>query len=212
MQRLPVKIHSDEGTGLRKTAIYQFSWGPLLSSSQASWDRYFFWGCMPREDYKKEHSGFEKGNAVLDEFCSHMARQAAHVYTEGGLAMKVICQLRLGPITCGETSIACQTTCVRGAWLTTKMFHFLMKCKKQAGDKLLGLHVHGLQQGLFLWSLGATMRRSLPMIYFTFAIWALCVVSPSICFVTWWLQHPALQLDKTFQFFVSARSPKPTCY
>ena len=66
----------------------------------------------------------------------------------------------------------------RGAWLTTKMFHFLMKCKKQAGDKLLGLHVHGLQQGLFLWSLGATMRRSLPMIYFTFAIWALCVVSP----------------------------------
>ena len=80
---LPVKIHSDEGTGLRKTAIYQFSWGPLLSSSQASWDRYFFWGCMPHEDYKKEHSGFEKGNAVLDEFCSHMARQAAHVYTEG---------------------------------------------------------------------------------------------------------------------------------
>lgn len=38
---------------------------------------------MGHETYKKAHAGFEKGNAVLDELCEHLARQAAEVYWEG---------------------------------------------------------------------------------------------------------------------------------
>lgn len=80
---IPIKLHSDEGTGLRKTAVYQFSWGPILSDGAASWDRYLFWSCMSHEDYKEAHAGFERGNSVLDELCSHLAAQAASMYREG---------------------------------------------------------------------------------------------------------------------------------
>lgn len=80
---VPLKFHSDEGTGLRKTAVYQFSWGPVLASTPASWDRYYFWSCMPHEDYKNANAGYEVGNMVLDELCSYMAKQAMDLYTEG---------------------------------------------------------------------------------------------------------------------------------
>ena len=60
-QCIPAKIHSDEGTGLRKSPVYQFSWGPILASSGASWDRYFFWSCITHEAYKECHGGLKKG-------------------------------------------------------------------------------------------------------------------------------------------------------
>ena len=79
---VPVKIHSDEGTGLRKSAVYQFSWGPVLASSDASWDRYFFWTCIAHESYKQSNAGFEKGNQVLDELASFFADQAISVFEQ----------------------------------------------------------------------------------------------------------------------------------
>ena len=64
-QYIPIKIHTDEGTGLRKTAIYQYSWGPVIPKNMKSCNRYFFWSCIFHEQYKHHHAGFQQGNAVL---------------------------------------------------------------------------------------------------------------------------------------------------
>lgn len=80
---IPVKFHSDEGTGLRRTGVYQFSWGPVLRSDRSSWNRYYFWSCMNHEDYKRAHDGYLKGNAVLDDLCDHMAKEAVELYWHG---------------------------------------------------------------------------------------------------------------------------------
>ena len=80
---VPVKIHSDEGTGLRRTGVYQFSWGPVLPSDLSSVSRYIFWSCMKHEDYKDGHAGYERGNHILDELCGHFAAQALDVYLNG---------------------------------------------------------------------------------------------------------------------------------
>lgn len=80
---IPVKMHCDEGTGLRRSAVNQFSWGPVLSSSPHSLDRYFFWSCMNGKDYKEGHAGYELGNVILDELCSSLASQASSVYSDG---------------------------------------------------------------------------------------------------------------------------------
>lgn len=80
---LPVKIHSDEGAGLRRAGAYQFSWGPVSHSDLSSRPRYFFWSCVNLETYKKAHGGFERGNTVLDELCEHFAKQLADVYWNG---------------------------------------------------------------------------------------------------------------------------------
>jgi len=80
---LPLKIHSDEGTGPRRAPVNQISWGPVLSSSPNSFDRYFFWSSMNGEDYKFANAGYEAGNAVLDEVSTHLAAQATDVYING---------------------------------------------------------------------------------------------------------------------------------
>ena len=80
---IPMKIHIDEGTGLRRAAVNQFSWGPLLSSSPNSLDRYFFWSCMNGEEYKNANVGYERGNAILDEVSERLAAQAQSVYFDG---------------------------------------------------------------------------------------------------------------------------------
>ena len=77
---IPVKVHIDEGTGLRKRPVYQFSWGPIMSCSRASWNRYFFWSCITNESYKQWHCGYEKGNKILDELAAHFADQARSVF------------------------------------------------------------------------------------------------------------------------------------
>ena len=63
---IPIKLHEDEGTGLRKTAVYQYSWGPVLPKDLNSNNRYFFWSCAFHEQYKDYHAGYDAGNAVLD--------------------------------------------------------------------------------------------------------------------------------------------------
>ena len=80
---VPVKIHADEGTGLRKAAVNQISWGPILSSSPNSLDRYFFWSCMNGEDYKAGHEGYEAGNHIMDELHEALVAQCRAVYTDG---------------------------------------------------------------------------------------------------------------------------------
>ena len=84
---IPCKLHSDEGTGLRKSAVQQFSWGPVLHDSPNSLDRYFFFSCLNAEQYKKWNTGsYATGNAVLDEVSDHLAKQATQAYTEGILS------------------------------------------------------------------------------------------------------------------------------
>lgn len=80
---IPCKMHSDEGTGLRRAAVQQWSWGPILSDSANSLDRYFFWSCANSELYKGYNSGYAVGNSFLDDVCHHFSMQAAMVYTDG---------------------------------------------------------------------------------------------------------------------------------
>lgn len=54
---IPCKMHSDEGTGLRRSAVQQWSWGPVLSDSPNSLDRYFYFSCANAEQYKAYNSG-----------------------------------------------------------------------------------------------------------------------------------------------------------
>ncbi len=83
---IPMKIHSDEGTGLRRTAVQQYSWGPILSHSGCSLDKYFFFSCLNAEQYKAYNFGYAVGNAVLDDVCEHFATQATKAYTDGILS------------------------------------------------------------------------------------------------------------------------------
>ena len=80
---IPMKIHADEGTGLRRSAVMQLSWGPCVSHSPSSIDRYFYFTCMACENYKDFHRGYEAGNLVLDELCAVMAAEARDLYLEG---------------------------------------------------------------------------------------------------------------------------------
>lgn len=80
---IPIKVHMDEGTGLRKTAIYQYSWGPMIPKDVNSCNRYFFWSCIFHEQYKKHHAGFESGNAVLDDLMQQLADELTSVYADG---------------------------------------------------------------------------------------------------------------------------------
>eukprot|EP00435_Cladocopium_sp_Y103_P067461 s267_g30.t1 len=77
------RVHMDEGTGVRKTAIYQYSWGPVIPKDVNSCNRYFFWSCIFHEQYKKHHAGYEGGNAVLDDVMQHLADELTSVYTDG---------------------------------------------------------------------------------------------------------------------------------
>lgn len=84
---IPCKLHSDEGTGLRKSAVQQYSWGPVLHDSPNSLDRYYFFSCINAEQYKKFHTGtYATGNMMLDDICEHFAKQATQAYTEGILS------------------------------------------------------------------------------------------------------------------------------
>lgn len=80
---IPIKVHADEGTGLRKTAIYQFSWGPVIPKDLNSCNRYFFWSCIFHEQYKKHHAGFDAGNAVLDDLMQHLTDELNFLYHDG---------------------------------------------------------------------------------------------------------------------------------
>ena len=80
---LPIKIHMDEGTGLRKAAVLEITWGPVLASEDASWSRYFLWSSMGQEQYKSHNMGYEVGNAVLDSLTHHLALEARDLYYNG---------------------------------------------------------------------------------------------------------------------------------
>ena len=88
---LPCKLHSDEGTGLRKSAVMQYSWGGVLTDAPNSFDRYFFWCSLLGEEYKKAHAGYEAGNVVLDEVCEELARQCQETYLNGVQSAKLDC-------------------------------------------------------------------------------------------------------------------------
>ena len=80
---LPMKAHVDEGTGLRKAAMLQVTWGPVIFCEDASWSRYFFWSCMGQEQYKAQNAGYEAGNASIDSLMHHFTLQACQLYDEG---------------------------------------------------------------------------------------------------------------------------------
>lgn len=80
---IPMKIHSDEGTGLRKSAVLQVSWGPVLTQTGNSLDRYFFWTCMNAEDYKAYNKGYAAGNEVLDELAEMLAGETTSLFETG---------------------------------------------------------------------------------------------------------------------------------
>ncbi|CAE7537684.1 unnamed protein product [Symbiodinium sp. CCMP2592] len=84
---IPCKIHMDEGTGVRKSAVLQCSWGPVLASGAASWLRYFFWTAMGHESYRQHNMGWEWGNEVLDSLTEELAKQATSAM-ETGIATK----------------------------------------------------------------------------------------------------------------------------
>lgn len=80
---LPIKVHTDEGTGLRKTAIYQYSWGPVIAKDLSTTNRYYFWSCIFHEQYRRHHAGYEIGNLVLDDLMGEMGRQLTDLYNNG---------------------------------------------------------------------------------------------------------------------------------
>jgi len=80
---VPCKLHSDKGTGLRRSAVMQYSWGGVMADAPNSFDRYFFWCSILGEEYKKAHAGYETGNVVLDEICEELVRQCREVYQTG---------------------------------------------------------------------------------------------------------------------------------
>ena len=82
-QCIPCKFHCDEGTGLRRSAVMQMSWGPVLAGSPNSFDRYYFWASMNGEQYKSFHHGYASGNVVLDDLHAILADQAMSIYVEG---------------------------------------------------------------------------------------------------------------------------------
>lgn len=84
---IPCKFHIDEGTGVRKSAVLQCSWGPVLASGAASWLRYFFWTAMGHEAYREHNMGWEWGNEVLDALMEELAKQAKSAM-ETGIATK----------------------------------------------------------------------------------------------------------------------------
>ena len=84
---IPCKLHIDEGTGVRKSAVLQCSWGPVLASGVASWHRYFFWTAMGHEAYRQHNTGWEWGNEVLDSLMEELANQATSTM-ETGIATK----------------------------------------------------------------------------------------------------------------------------
>ena len=77
---IPIKLHEDEGTGLRKTAIYQYSWGPVLPKDLNSNNRYFFWSCAFHEQYKDYHAGYDAGNAVLDGLATQLQTELQSLF------------------------------------------------------------------------------------------------------------------------------------
>lgn len=87
---LPCKIHSDEGTGLRKSTVMQYSWGGVLNEAPNSFDRYFFWSSLLGE-YKKAHVGYEAGNVTLDEVCEELGLQCHETYHIGVQSAKLDC-------------------------------------------------------------------------------------------------------------------------
>ena len=91
---LPIKVHCDEGTGVRKNPILQVTWGPILSSDPSSLSRYFFFTSMLGDDYKHFHRGYELGNSVIDELFDVMAAELSSVYLDGVVA-RGIGRLRL---------------------------------------------------------------------------------------------------------------------
>ena len=83
---IPIKVHSDEGTGARRNPILQVTWGPMLSGSPSSLDRYFYYTSMLGEDYKHYHRGYELGNSVIDELFNVMAGELCSLYLDGVVA------------------------------------------------------------------------------------------------------------------------------
>ena len=84
-----IKIHSDEGTGLRKNAVMQWSWGPLFAASPSSHDRYLFYSMMNSEVYKDAHCGYEQGNAILDGVSMQLALDAQLLFNQGFFALGI---------------------------------------------------------------------------------------------------------------------------
>ena len=80
---IPMKMHMDEGTGLRRSAVMQFSWGPVIAESGNSLDRYFFFLCINGEEYKKYHSGYAAGNKALDDLHARLAEECEALYLQG---------------------------------------------------------------------------------------------------------------------------------
>lgn len=80
---IPAKFHMDEGTGQQKTAVQQWSWGPVIFASPSSLDRYMFFASMAAEQYKHAHRGYELGNVILDEVASLLADEARSLYLDG---------------------------------------------------------------------------------------------------------------------------------
>ena len=80
---VPVKAHTDEGTGKRKTAVLVHSWGPVMRSGTGSWDQYFHFAMLLNEDYKAFNQGYELGNAVVDSLMQHFASQATSTFYTG---------------------------------------------------------------------------------------------------------------------------------
>lgn len=91
---IPMKLHSDEGTGQRKAPVMQYSWGPMLTAAPSSLDRYYYYTSCVGEDYKRFHAGYAAGNPVLDEFHTQLAADCRDVFLEGLFSEKLQKKLR----------------------------------------------------------------------------------------------------------------------
>ena len=157
---LPCKLHSDEGTGLRKSAVMQYSWGGVLTDAPNSFDRYFFWCSLLGEEYKKAHAGYEAGNVVLDEVCEELARQCQETYLNGvqsakldcvfflGWGLRATCQPRRGPFVSSATLAVVQTRCALGVKLTISLCHSVTILKQHNGRRLSTRPVPGVRDPL----------------------------------------------------------------
>ena len=83
---IPCRLRMDEGTSLRKHAVMQMSWGPILKQAPASVNHCFYFTSILGDVYKDDNAGYEHGNCILDAIARHLAahcRQAYYLGVEG---------------------------------------------------------------------------------------------------------------------------------
>ena len=193
---IPVKMHSDEGTGLRKTAVQQYSWGPILAESGSSLDRYFFSRVSTRSNTKLTIVATLWAMLCLTMFANILLRkQRKHIRMESCQLLsaifiwylsdwKVTSLHKLAYIDCAGISVAHQIACVLGATQMILQFRILTAGTVPGGDLRCTQVGHGTRRGHCCTFQAAMMKSSWRRTSFIYVIWGR--------FVALWWTHCAI--------------------